>query len=66
MFINDPGNIICECGNDELVFVRALPPWEDYFVILCRKCKARGALQSRVRSLMSYPKRRREVSHDLP
>jgi hypothetical protein len=42
------GNIICECGNDELVFVRALPPFEDCFVILCRKCKRKGVFEGRL------------------
>lgn len=45
MKIIKAGNIVCECENDELVFVRALPPLDEYFVILCRKCMRRGSLE---------------------
>ena len=45
MHIVKAGNIKCECGNDELVFVRCLPPFADTFTILCRKCKARGSVR---------------------
>lgn len=42
--IHEAGNIECKCGNDELVFVRCLKPYESSFSILCRKCKTNGFL----------------------
>lgn len=37
-------NLMCPCGNDELVLVQALSPFNNHFVILCRKCNKRGDL----------------------
>lgn len=36
--VEDSGSLICDCGNQELVLVRCLPPFADHFRILCRKC----------------------------
>lgn len=38
------GNLTCPCGNDELVLVQCLPPFENFFEILCRKCKWKGSI----------------------
>jgi len=54
MHIVEPGNIVCECGNDELVFVRALPPMDFIFIILCRKCKAKGQIEAKASTLRTY------------
>lgn len=44
MLIAESGALICSCGNQELVLVTCLPPWQDTFVILCRKCGERGGM----------------------
>lgn len=55
MHIVEPGNIVCECGNDELVFVRCLPPFDNIFSVLCRKCKATGEIEAKAGTLKTYP-----------
>jgi len=54
MHIVEPGNIVCECGNDELVFVRALTPFDYVFIILCRKCKEQGKIEAKAGTLRTY------------
>lgn len=51
MHIVEAGNIMCECGNDELVFVQCLPPFDYVFSILCRKCKAKGEIEVKAETL---------------
>jgi len=55
MHIVEPGNIICEKGHDELVFVRCLPPFDFYFRILCRECKEEGIIEAKADSLRTLP-----------
>jgi len=45
------GSLICDCGNQELVLVQALKPFDDTFVILCRKCKAKGKIKADAKSI---------------
>jgi len=60
MHIVEAGNIVCECGNDELVFVRALPPWDFIFIILCRKCMAKGEIEAKANSLRTLSRQTEE------
>lgn len=51
MRIIESGNIQCDCGNDELVWVQCLSPWKDWFRVKCRKCKAEGVIRANPDSL---------------
>lgn len=44
MQITDSGALICTCLNQELVLIACLPPWQDTFMVLCRKCGEKAGM----------------------
>ena len=63
MYISDSGALICDCGNQELVLVRCLVPFDDTFIILCRKCMIKGKIKVSADTLITFPQEKNHCSN---